>query len=274
MKRLWSNGQGQGKGTARKEDGFAALFRLLLKVSTGEAVRNFPYWHLDLNAGVGWNDKAGCPGSPLVFLREAARVGRPCRAYFCDNDPEAAGRLQANVLAEGAPPEGSERHVVCCDNADLLARVGAEIAADERVPELAVGSCVCDPNGFRQWFPVGGLVDFFDRFRRIDCILNLNTSLFARVEGCKRSANAAIRKGFEDWPELGELLGGFHKQTCFIRNPSKGGGGRERFVTFLGTNARIKRTPFKDFYPLDSWQGQEIVRTLRRVDVGQGYLFE
>src|SRR5262245_58172491 len=79
--------QGQGLGTARKEQGFAALFKFSLTISRNEKVMCYPYWHVDFNCGSGLNERVECDGSPLVFLTEAVRANRPVHAYFCDSDP-------------------------------------------------------------------------------------------------------------------------------------------------------------------------------------------
>jgi hypothetical protein len=151
------------------------------------------------------------------------------------------------------------------DNADFLRDAAQEIRAAERNPGLAVGSCLCDPNGFPEGFPVEALKDFAREFPRIDLVVNLNVSLFARVRGCKASANEAIRKGFVYWPELGDLVGLYPRRHWWVRNPPAGPWGMERFVTFYGHNwPRTKRTAFAEFVPLDSLAGQEIVGTFKR----------
>jgi hypothetical protein len=260
--------QGQGNGTQRKEEGFAALFRMSLRVSKATAVAAFPYWHLDLNAGCGWNVKANCPGSPAVFLDEAIAAARsgPVHARFCDTDPVAVESLRANCfgLCCRIGPEASVA-ARAVDNADFLRGAADEIRVAERNPGLALGTCLCDPNGFPEGFPVEALRDFTREFPRIDLVVNLNVSLFARVRGCKESERENIRKGFVHWPELGELIGLYPREHWWVRNPPAGGLGQERFVTFYGHNwPRTKRTAFAEFVPLDSLAGQEIVGTFKR----------
>jgi hypothetical protein len=260
--------QGQGNGTVRKEAGFAAVLRMSLRVSKARPVAAFPYWHLDLNSGSGWNAKAGCLGSPAVFLDEAARAGRagPVHVRFCDTDSAAIETLRANCfgLCSRVGPEASVA-ARAMDNADFLRETAEEIRAAERNPGFAVGSCLCDPNGFPDGFPVEALKDFACDFPRIDLAINLNVSLFARVRGCKDSVHENIRKGFVHWPELGELIGLYPRRHWWVRNPPAGPWGMERFVTFYGHNwPRTKRTAFAEFVPLDSLAGQEIVGTFKR----------
>src|SRR5262249_15186317 len=112
--------QGQGDNTRRKEDGFGAIFHTSLDISKG--ARRYPYWHIDLNAGSGFNEKAQCPGSPVVFMQEAARAARWVRAYFTDLNAEAAQALRQRLA--GMPlSAGGEALVFCEDNSAFLERV-------------------------------------------------------------------------------------------------------------------------------------------------------
>jgi hypothetical protein len=271
--RIHSNGQGQGGGTARKEDGFAALFHISLGMSKAPPVANHPYHHLDLNSGCGWNYKGNCDGSPVVFLREAVAACRPgtIQVYFCDIDAESIRKLHG-ACSPYTPLLNGSVHAAAMDNGAFLKRVTSMIVEEERKPEYAIGSCVCDPNGWKQGFPIGGLEEFFLRFPRIDFILHLNFSVLAMVRGCKKSPSESQSKGFRQWPEVQQLLDRFHKQEWFIRNPSSCNG--MRFTTLVGRNRKTRRSPFKEFFPLDSRQGREIVTFLRRVNPEQGSLFE
>jgi hypothetical protein len=250
--------QGQGPSTPRKQQGLRMAFRQGLLIT-----KNFqrPYWHIDMHAGSGINDKAGCPGSPLVFLEEAKRVGRPFHAYFCENDPVLFRRLSDNLRFA---VEGTDQSSVCCsslDNAHAL-RLFAERIASEDDPKTAAGTLLLDPNGFsRRSVPLDALKDFFSRFRRIDAVLNLNISLFSKVDGCR--GHPTIR-GFDDWPHLSDVCGlGPFKTHWLVRNPSRGGRG-DRFALFLGRNTDRGMARFADFVPLDSERGQLIVRHYQR----------
>jgi hypothetical protein len=68
--------QGQGSQTRRKEEGFSVLLQDCLSLSKGGAARQFNYWHIDLNAGCGFNHEVGIPGSPVVFLDAVERQKR------------------------------------------------------------------------------------------------------------------------------------------------------------------------------------------------------
>jgi hypothetical protein len=267
--------QGQGPNTRRKEELFARLFRWALYISRGAWPR--PYCHTDLTAGCGYNHEAGCPGSPAVFLQTALEVGVPTlRASFCDIDPEAIKQLEAVAFANTPWPDDWEVTARCCDNADFLPLVAAAIEREDRRPWHAVGTCLCDPNGFPHGFPTLALIDFLTRFPKIDPIFNLNCSLFARVgsevlgTGCKGSKNERLREQFRHWPELGELITAFPRPYWWVSNPPPHKNGGERFITFLGRTLEPDRKKFAGFHPLGSEAGQYIVRRLKRFADDQG----
>jgi hypothetical protein len=259
--------QGEGSNTPRKQLGFALLFRQCLRISLAVP---YPYWHLDVNAGCGWNRVSGCPGSPLVFLSEAALVGKPFNAFFVDSDAPGVEELRHAVGQAFLKCDNSTMAVACLDNRAACERFSEKIAEAEGRPDLAVGSWVCDPNGFHG-LPLDGLKMLCRRHPRIDAILSLNVSLFGRVRGCK--GNSAT-PGFDNWPDPEDVLGLQPlKKHWLVRNPSWGGRG-ERFTIFLGRNTEAGMTRFKDFYPLESEAGQRIVRYLKGTRPDQGTLWQ
>jgi hypothetical protein len=155
-----------------------------------------------------------------------------------------------------------------------LGEVADMIGRGESRPGLAVGTLFCDPNGVRVGFPVDALEAFSRLFPRIDLIINLNASVFAMVRGCKASGRPSVQKGFLDWPDLLDIARRFNRplRNWWVRNPSKGPG--MRFAMLVGRSLPTGRRSFKDFHPLDSPAGQEIIHTLRRVPTGGRYLFE
>ncbi len=256
--------QGQGLSTARKEKGFGWLFWHALQVS--KAAKNSPYWHFDINAGRGWNEQADCPGSPLVFLEEVEKTGRlDVRTFFCDLDPEALAVLRGHTT-----PYLSRLPELCIeahsgDNASFVDAIPSIIAEEPGRPSFAVGTLVCDPNG-RHGLPLENLSRFFASFPRIDCILNLNLSLFARVEGCKGSENESISKGFLDWPEVRDIIRQMNKKYWLVRNPNPGGKG-ERFTIVYGHNHDKRGVkPFRDFFPIDSPNGRDVILNFKRIN--------
>jgi hypothetical protein len=247
-------------------------FRMSLLISKAEAVIRFPYWHIDLNAGCGVNDLAGCLGSPLVFLREAMTVGRPVHAYFCERDRDRAVALKRRI--DNTPiPVGSTTRVLDYDNDHCLRAFAETIRERERKPGFAMGTCVCDPNGVRDGFPVEALVEFLNTFPRIDLILNLNANHLRCGRALRRRIEAGgplsrpCFKGFGRWPDLDELLPRFGRKYWLIRNPPRLPS--YHFVLLVGRNKQTRECPFRRFHPLGSPVGQEILRRLAPVDEEQ-----
>ncbi len=267
--------QGQGNGTLYKEQGYADIFRMSLRISKAPSVAQWPYRHLDLNSGSGWNEEAHCEGSPIVFLREAVEVFRPgpINAYFCDINGESIGHL------EGACHEFIRQLDSCTvtakatDNGTFLDEVAASIREEERRPDLAIGTCVCDPNGFKG-FPLESLVRFAHDFPRIDIVLNINCNLFRSVEGCKTSTKLPPKsvEAFRRWPTVPEMIDALGRVCWMIRNPQRVSG--HAFTQLIGRTLGTGKRAFGGFFSLDSPEGQKILARLRRIEPDQGLLFE
>lgn len=189
--------QGQGPGTLDKERKIGSAESLGMSIANGLAKRHvwrqrLPYFHLDLNAGSGWNDIAGCPGSPVVFMELARRVitAMPVFAWFCDINPAAIARLEQWLIYHGhLPCPGIS--LVCEDNRSVIARFAEQIRRRDR-PEHALGSLLCDPNG---WFyrnkkdgngvPVDEVFAFAEEFPKVDIIFNINYRFYAQAGGAR-----------------------------------------------------------------------------------------
>lgn len=187
--------QGQGGGTLDKERKIGSAETIGMSIVNSLAKRQTwrrsrPYFHLDLNAGSGWNDIAGCPGSPVVFCELAQQLLTevPLYAWFCDNKPELIGELERCLIQLGHLPQPGV--ALCCeDNQSVIARFAEQIRRRER-PQYALGSLLCDPNA---WFhrnkrtgegvPVDEIIDFAAEFPRIDIILNVNYRVYAMQVG-------------------------------------------------------------------------------------------
>lgn len=260
--------QGQGGSTPRKENGFAMILRQCLRMTKN---MDCMYWHIDLNAGCGTNELVNCLGSPLVFLTEAERVGRRFNAMFCEKDVDAAKILSGTIKQRIAERfDGSTVALRCRDNAKSLGEF-CEWIADEESPKYARGTLLCDPNGYPHGFPVPAITEFANRHSRIDLVLNVNLSLFARVRPCKGNPTGKT-PGFDDFPDPKDVLGLRDSRTHWlVRNPPPGGRG-DRFAIFLGRNTDLGMTAFEEFYPIGSPQGDRIVSHLKRVQPDQGYL--
>jgi len=187
--------QGQSVKTLDKERKIGAAESIGMTIVNGMARhhawrRSKPYFHLDLNAGSGWNDIAGCPGSPFVFLELAQQkiTHLPLYAWFCDINPDTVGKLERLLVRHGHLPQLGVS-LICDDNRSVIQRFAEQIRRRER-PEYALGSLLCDPNA---WFhrnakgegvPVQEILEFAAEFPRIDIILNVNY----RIYHCHRGA--------------------------------------------------------------------------------------
>jgi len=259
------NGHGQSEKTYEKEGNFHDAIEDCLDLSFHGKAGGWPYWHIDLNAGCGWNEAAACEGSPLVFLRAAIGRKRRFNACFCDRDKAALADLRGRALP--LCPAFAPDCWLTFDgrnNAEALAAWGQKIAVSEKT-KYAVGSVLCDPNGFRDrrdpraGLPVEALRRFAAIFPRIDLIFSLNISLFRFVGGHKEKQHA----GFLDWPTAWEAvmsLGRPHWLVSNFRDRGKG----HRFVVLLGRTSEEVRQ-FRHFYPTDSARGREVLQNLRTV---------
>lgn len=225
-------GQGQGPATRAKVHGFQKIFARTVAIVGLPRLYRSGYLHLDLHAGCGWNERAGCDGSPVAFLKAAVEGWRhpdvPVRAYFCERNPQSADALATRLHAV-APSGGCVAwRVLCCDNAAAV----RQVLAETRSPAV-MGTLVCDPNGERE-IPRAGLREFFGRFRRVDAVWNVNFSVFRCYRGCKRVG----MPGFADKPAVEDVMADMGKRTWWVRNPLLVPG--QTFATLFGSNADLR----------------------------------
>lgn len=269
--------QGQHReGTPRKQVGFSLLLNRCRRLSNAKKCRELPYWHVDLNSGCGYNDKADCDGSPLVFLDEFIHGTRRFNALFCDNNVERIEQLRAKTYFAVERSDGSSLRIQCGDNLRACHDFAEWIAEEDQHPELAVGSWLCDPNG-KNDIPLDGLKFLCRRFRRVDAILNTNVSLWAMIRKCKgKVTKYGTPWGFDGCPDPVDVLGlRPYKKYWLVRNPlPQRGKASNAFVIFFGSNHSAASKGFEQFYPIDSPQGEQIVRHLKRVQPEQRWLFE
>lgn len=243
--------QGQGPTTEFKLRGIQAAITVTMRVATGSHLVRFPYWHIDLNSGCGINHDAGCVGSPLAFLQAAYSLKPNYRAFFCDIREEAIIELQERV--------GANRRCTLLrgNNRDALPLIAGQIRRAERKPRFAMGTVLCDPNGYfyGDSVPADQLADFCREFPRIDMILNLNVRTRRLIRGCIEKRRA----GWENVSCLGlnDLPGFLNRRYWLIRNLiSKGG---DQFVLMVGRNYRLGDHRALGFHHLESSAGQAIL---------------
>lgn len=249
--------QGQGQTTEIKVRGIGAALAVTLKICTNPALAAFPYWHIDLNSGSGYNHDAGCFGSPLAFLAAVSNAGKAnYRAFFCDIRRDAVFELKRLL----APEPGCT--CLCGNNRAVLPTVAKTIRTVERNPHLAMGTVLCDPNGYfyGDSVPAEELRQFCIEFPRIDVILNLNVTTRRWIRG-------RIEKRMRGWENaiclrLDELPAFLSRRHWLIRNLVGRGG--HQFVLMVGRNYQLGDHRAMGFFHLDSQEGQEIVAQVER----------
>jgi hypothetical protein len=230
--------QGQGGGTLDKERKIGSAETIGMTIANGLARRHAwrqakPYFHLDLNAGSGWNEIAGCPGSPVVFCELAQRklTAMPLYAWFCDINQASVEQMERWLVRYGHLPQPGIS-LFCEDNRSVISRFAEQICRRDR-PEHALGSLLCDPNA---WFyrakngngvPVEEIIAFARLFPKIDIILNVNYRFYAM-------AAHATNGGFDALLSPDQIRSLLNRSHWLVSRQHFGG--RDRFWLAIGRN--------------------------------------
>lgn len=245
--------QGQSLSTIDKERKLAAMFDMQgrLYMANPAVLGVHPAFHIDLNAGCGYNCDYDVPGSPMVFLAVMKQKypAVPFRAWFIDRDPDAA-----RVLAKAIETTYSHLPnvtVLCEDNRDALARI--------RIPRLATGSVLADPNG---WLcrnrktgagaPLEELQAFAESHPRIDLLMNLNARHYKLTSD-----------RIDEFPlvySVSEFHWLFQKKHWLITHPVHNG--HSSFVCVTGRNFETGDYKAFDWHHLNSPTGFKICERL------------
>jgi len=231
--------QGQSDATEFKERGLEAAFWINMKVFTAKFGARFPYWHFDLNCGCGINEKIGCIGSPLAFLRAADSVG--CSRYFagfCDNEQSQIAALMAREEVR----ENDQCFMFHGDNAALVQSIPDLIGKVER-PHHAMGMVLSDPNGWGT--PILELKELSEKCPKIDFALHWNTRVRRMARGHKW-----------EFIDIDEAIAMLNKKHWLIRDPR----GPHQWTVLIGRNYRIPDYKSLGFFHLDSPKGEDIMR--------------
>ncbi len=217
--------QGQSLSTIDKERQIGAMFAMNLQI-VRQACPGEKYFHLDLNAGSGWNWRFQVPGSPVVFVEAAERIlGHRWEAWFYEIDSGRATELEARL--RGVPG----CHVLAEDNCGFL-------KATARFPRNALGSVLVDPNGWLyrkrngDGCPVPEMAQFFAEHRRIDFLANLNRRTYRMMAGARNKGLATYR----DFHSESEFLKLFSKRYGLITKGSSNG--HSEFMRVILRNVR------------------------------------
>lgn len=235
--------QGQSDATEFKERGLEAAFAINTRIFKSKIVAKhgdrFPYWHFDLNCGCGINEKIGCIGSPLAFIRAAETVGLPRYfAGFCDINAE----YLAALMDRDAIRDNRQVFPFHGRNASLVEAIPDIIRKVEK-PERAIGMVLSDPNGFE--VPLDELAELSRQCPGIDIAIHWN----ARIRRLFRG------QGW-DFVDIDEAIAMLGKRHWLIREPR----GAHQWTVLIGRNIKIGDHKALGYFHLDSEKGRDIMR--------------
>lgn len=231
--------QGQSDATEFKERGLEAAFAINTRIFKSKFGDRFTYWHFDLNCGSGVNEKIGCIGSPVAFVRAIQNVG--CSRYFagfCD--------INADALKSLSDAEGVKGNDQCFlfhgNNASLVEAIPDLIGSRERA-HRAVGMVLADPNGFE--VPLDELASLSSKCPGIDVAIHWNSRI-----------RVLLHRGHgRDIVDIDDAISMLGKQHWLIRKPI----GSWKWTVLIGRNVRVGEHKTLGFYHLDSEMGQDIM---------------
>lgn len=259
-------GQGQSIATIDKERCLSSALAIGMQIAnTKFGGRGYRYWHFDANAGSGFNEKVGVPGSPIVALIGADEylAGMRLDAVFCDRDGEAMAALQQRIQENQKWAKAST--LLTADNEDGLKLFAERIRRSGEKPEYAIGFALADPNGY--WFrnkdgdgpPIEGLTRLTREFPRIDIGLNLNT----RIYRLQKPHGHVVQEPLA-------VLGSLNKKHWLVRRTQHGG---NEYLLAVGRNVPTDGHSAMGFHKLASPAGQEIINIVsggRQFDLFKG----
>lgn len=241
---------GQSEATIDKERRLGSALTIGMRVAAAKFSRHgFRYFHFDANAGSGWNDLFDVPGSPAVFWSLASQYLADMRTYgfFAELDHDRAQQLVA------AAPENYAKNtfIFARDNEQVLEVFIEFIRQSGERPEFAVGSIICDPNGWLyrnargHGAPIMGLRRLSIVCPRIDIILNLNARTY-RLQKASGHHVDSPRAVLQSLNKLHWLVSRTHR-------------GRDEFLLAVGRNFPTGPHAALGMHPLDSDQGRHVL---------------
>jgi len=263
-----SHGQGQGPSTIDKERQLASPLAVNMMIIAAKRPHD-TYYHFDLNAGSGWNDEYGVPGTPLVFVELAERYLKHWEAMFFEINQVRARELETRL--RGIP----HCRVESIDNRHFMEWAG-------KLPRRAVGSLLADPNGwlYRSMEGVGSpvreIIECCEMLPSLDLIANMNVRHYRLMRGDIRhhpERAASYRRIYS----LAEMPMVFRKRYGLVSNISSNGHGQ--FVRVILRNIPTNDHKALGWNLLNSPKALEIYKNLEetaseRLHPGQMPLFE
>lgn len=229
--------QGQSElATEMKQRGLYYAFRLNYFVARKHTDWMPPYFHVDLNAGSGYNDKAQCVGSPITFL-SIFNGNVDFRATFVECDSNQVEHLQGRLL--GLVGNDHRCTVYHGDNADYLKILPSLI----HNRKWQLGSIFSDPNGSD--VPIDEIGEVCEIFPKMDIMFHWNSTITKRLKYSIKPEQIT----------LDMVPRRIKKDHWLIREPV----GRNQFAMLIGRNFRGEEWRKGGFYHLDSPEGQAIM---------------
>lgn len=251
--------QGQSQATIDKERRIGAALAVTMKIVAAKfGSSRYNYFHLDCNAGSGWNEEVNVPGSPAVFWRLAAQYlpNMPLKAFFAEIDSTRAAALLRAVPTAHQHCSFIFPH----DNAEVIEVFAEFIRSSRERAQHVMGSILIDPNGYfyRGGVPVEGLRQFVREFPKIDLILNLNSRTYQLQRGKGHNVQSPR-----------EILQSLGKKFWLVGEARPGG---HRFLLAVGRNFDPGEHRAVGLYDWNSEEGRYILNSAegRR----QGSLFD
>lgn len=251
--------QGQSLSTIDKERQIAGMIAVNMRIVRAKCPRD-SYFHVDLNAGTGWNDEFGVPGTPMVFVQLAEEYlpGR-WNAVFFEVDAGRARELSNRF--RGIP----RIHIEEADNRSF-------VQWTRYLSRWQLGSVLADPNGYLyrgadgMGCPIVEMAEFFTRFPRMDLFANINLRHYKLIRGLQRAAALRNESGpnFGQLHPLESLRQVFHKKYGLISSRSN------QFVRLVLRNVPTRDWPGPGWHQLHSPAALEIYHWAESLQEGKG----
>lgn len=137
------------------------------------------YLYFDLNAGAGV-DQQGEPGSPLIFMETATRLGIPFRAYFFEENPKTAQSLRDAIAALNARLGGLSGFWKLSEG-DHIQTIATATHELRSLPKAGYGLAYGDPNGANPPIVPMQMLTQIPSLKCLDYLINVGATSYKRA---------------------------------------------------------------------------------------------